>query len=100
MRNSKPTRIGDREQPVVHISADEQVQNGTGTAAYNHGTEKRRPTFSEEGFYMRIFVGENGPADCADEYREDNYYEDERRAKEVDVKVRYPCKKAERDKVA
>jgi len=36
---------------------------------------------------MRVFVGEDGPANCADEYRDDNYYEDERCVKEVDVKV-------------
>lgn len=36
---------------------------------------------------MRVFVCEDDPADCAGEYRDDNYYEDERRVKEVDVKV-------------
>lgn len=49
---------------------------------------------------MRVFVGEDDPADCARKYCDDNYDEDERRLKEVDVKVRYPRKKRKRDEVA
>lgn len=36
---------------------------------------------------MWVFVGKDGPADCAGKYCDDDYYEDERCVKEVDVKV-------------
>lgn len=49
---------------------------------------------------MRVFVGEDGPADRAGEYRDDDYHENERCMKEVDVKVRYRRKKTECDEVA
>lgn len=49
---------------------------------------------------MRIFVGEDSPAGCADKYCDDNYNEDERCLKEVDVKVRHRRKKTKRGDVA
>lgn len=36
---------------------------------------------------MRVLVGKDGPTDCAYKYYDNNYDENERRLKEVDVKV-------------
>jgi hypothetical protein len=87
LTSSKPTRISHREQPIIHILANKQIQNSSGTATYDHSPEKRRPTFPKERFHIWVFVGEDGPTDCADEHCDDNNYEDERHVKEVDVKV-------------
>lgn len=87
MENTEPTCIGHREQPVIFVPVNKKVQNSSGPIAYDHGPEKRRPTVPKERFYMRVFVGEDGPTDCTCEYCDDNHDEDKRRLKEVDVKV-------------
>ena len=36
----EPTRIGYREQSIVRIPADEQIQNSSSTVAYDHSPKK------------------------------------------------------------
>lgn len=87
MRSSVLTCIGHREQPVILIPVNKQIQNRPSAVADDHSPKKRRPTFPKERFYMWVSVGEDDPVDRTGENCDDDYHEDERCVQEVDVKV-------------